>query len=91
MTKEEKLEIASIIRQKIALIKCPMCGKSAFTIGEGYVFNEVHSDYRHRVIGGAGIPSVLLICSNCGFISQHAIGALGLLKDSNQEQESKRE
>lgn len=86
MTKEEKGEIAAIIKSRITVLKCPMCGLNSFTISDGYVFNEVHDDYKHRVIGGAGIPSVLLVCSNCGFISQHAIGALGLLKKDDKSE-----
>lgn len=86
MTEEEKIQIASIISKKLTNTKCPMCGSNKFSISDGYVFNEIHSDYKHRILGGAGIPSVLLICSNCGFISQHAIGALGLLNEETTKQ-----
>jgi hypothetical protein len=30
-------------------------------------------------LGGLGIPSIAIICNRCGFISQHALGTLGLL------------
>ena len=31
-----------------------------------------------------GMPSVATVCNNCGFISNHSLGALGLLEVSTQ-------
>lgn len=33
------------------------------------------------IIGLALVPSVLTICVQCGFMSLHALGTLGFLKD----------
>jgi hypothetical protein len=35
------------------------------------------------MMGGGGVPTVLVACSNCGHLMQHAIGALGLLPSSH--------
>ena len=56
-----------------------MCHQRHFEILEGYMSDMLQSDYHNIVIGGHTIPSIVLVCSNCGFISKHALGALGLM------------
>lgn len=34
-----------------------------------------------------GIPAAAMICNNCGFVRHHALGALGMLPDSEGENE----
>jgi hypothetical protein len=29
--------------------------------------------------GGQTVPAAAIVCNRCGFLSQHALGALGLL------------
>lgn len=31
------------------------------------------------------LPFVMIVCNNCGFISQHTIGSLGLLDKKNKD------
>ena len=35
----------------------------------------------------AAIPTIAIVCNNCGYISQHALGALGLLPPKATAQE----
>lgn len=68
--------------------KCPMCGNTHFIIADGYFNNFIQDDLNDIKLGGPSIPSISIICSNCGFISQHALGFLGLLpRHNNNEQE----
>lgn len=41
------------------------------------------------IIGGPTVPSVVVSCQQCGFLAQHALGALGLLPPKISEKESK--
>jgi hypothetical protein len=85
INEQKKREILDLLGQRINLssLKCPMCGHSNFTIADGYVRNEILDDFTNVTIGGTGIPSIPIICTNCGFISYHALGVLGLLNRSN--------
>ncbi|MCY3731419.1 MAG: hypothetical protein OXF98_08765 [Rhodospirillaceae bacterium] len=49
------------------------------TLVDGYFNQTVQDDMSELVIGGASIPSIVTACTNCGFLSQYALGALGLL------------
>ena len=62
-----------------------MCGNDHFFVADGY-FNHFMQDKLTNVnIGGPSIPVIPIICNKCGFVSQHAIGLLGLLPNQNQE------
>lgn len=92
LNQEEKNKIAQAINQKIQHIKCPMCKNGTFSIAEGYFNNFMQQGHWSNIsIGGPSIPSIAIICTNCGFISQHALGALGLLpveqKNNNENGE----
>lgn len=60
-------------------LKCPMCGNQHFSIADAYLRNDLQADLKSVNLGGPSIPAIAIICSNCGFISQHAVGVLGLL------------
>jgi hypothetical protein len=59
---------------------CPMCQNNKFELLNGYLFETLQDSYTSVILGGSGVPTVGIYCLNCGFISQHAIGVLGLLK-----------
>ncbi len=79
--KEKKEEIVKALQAKIPILKCPMCSSAStwFTMTEGYFLNSMQSDLSSVHLGGPAIPTIGIICDNCGFVSQHAIGGLGLL------------
>lgn len=86
MSPEQKKEIIDVLVKRIPNISCPMCHGKSFTIAEGYVLNQLQEDYKSLVISGEKlIPSVYMICTNCGFVSQHALGVLDLLKKEEKE------
>lgn len=80
---KEKETIATAILNRIKKYKCPMCGGESFSIVEEYglqnisIFNE--NGIAHNTIG---TPFIMLICSNCGFMSKHNMFSLGLMDDS---------
>jgi hypothetical protein len=78
LSPERKQEITNKIQQKIQNLSCPMCHKNNFILGDAYIHNILQENLNGIAIGGPSIPAIPIICSNCGFISQHAIGVLGL-------------
>ena len=79
LTKEQKDNIINKLQEKGIKSVCPMCGKNHFILGDGFFNNTIQSDLKSISLGGPSIPTIPIICSNCGFISQHALGVLGLL------------
>jgi len=60
-------------------LHCPMCGHDKFMLVDGYFTSFIQDALGKLSLGGPGVPTVALICLNCGFLSQHAMGVLGLL------------
>lgn len=87
ISKEEKQKIVSELIKKIKSdnIKCPMCGNDQFIILDGYFNTPMQDNLNSIKLGGQSIPSIAIVCKNCGFISSHALGALGLLPKQNNE------
>lgn len=81
ITPEEKERIAQELSRKFGArdVKCPMCGNNHFIIADGYFNTFMQNDLKQTNLGGPSIPSIPIICDNCGFISMHALGILGLL------------
>jgi predicted RNA-binding Zn-ribbon protein involved in translation (DUF1610 family) len=83
LTEEQKATIIRKLQEKGVNMPCPRCGNPTFSLVEGYFVQPIQNDLRGGlVIGGPAIPSVIVICNKCGFISQHALGPLGLLPES---------
>lgn len=85
LSQEEKDEIIEILKERGAIQSCPRCGHGNFTILDGYMTHSLQSKLEGQVIGGPAIPTVAVICNNCGFVSEHALGVLGLLEDEKVE------
>jgi len=73
-------------------LKCPMCGNQQFVlVEEGFTARDISRNYEQRQIGGQGIPSISIICTNCGYIADFSIGVLGLLTNTPKNPDSKTE
>jgi ribosomal protein S27AE len=71
--------IAALERAK-ANRPCPRCQHTEFALIDGYeqilLREEPAAPF---TFGGPTIPVALMVCTRCGFIARHAIGALGLM------------
>lgn len=85
LPKETKEKIIKGLQAKGVKTICPMCGHNHFVLADGYFNNTLQKDLKNISLGGSGIPTISIVCSNCGFISQHALGVLGLLPDEAKE------
>jgi len=63
---------------------CHRCGKEEFTVVDQYSDIKIQKELGKFIIGGSSIPSVITICKNCGAITQHALGALGMLPEQEE-------
>lgn len=74
LTPEQRRTIADMLAERGALGACPACHENAWMVGHGHALLTVG-------VGdgdGSGLPIVSRICTNCGYISLHATGVLGL-------------
>ena len=76
---EERQRIIDILKKKNVNLPCPRCSNKSFSLVEGYFNQSIQGDLKGMVIGGPSIPTTVTICNNCGFLSQHSLGVLGLL------------
>lgn len=72
-------EAAEALRQKGATEPCPRCGRTRFSVlGEGSVDVLPPSTgiLRSAVKNWSQIPTLLVVCDNCGYLAQHAQATL---------------
>jgi hypothetical protein len=87
---ERQDKIIDVFSRKGANKPCPRCGKNSFAIIEEYITLAIQKDLNNIVIGGPSIPAAVAICNNCGYISLHALGAIGLLEKVNTKGDGKK-
>lgn len=51
---------------------CPRCGGSEFKIMPGFFSHPIQSSSQGMQIGGPSVTTWVIICTNCGFLSEHA-------------------
>jgi hypothetical protein len=76
---EQKARIASALESRGATLPCPRCGTREFTLLDGYFNHPLQTELNVFNIGGPSVPIAVVACVRCGFLAQHALGALGLL------------
>lgn len=83
--KEIKELVLNKLEGVLKILECPMCHYNQFIIADGFVHEKLYQKYdRINSDDKKSIPAVAIICKQCGFISNHSIGILGLL---NKEEE----
>lgn len=76
LTTKQKETIADRLRRINAA--CPICSQRNWTIGDEIVGANSVSLGGSTVMGGPFIPMAQVVCNNCGFVSHHAVGLLGI-------------
>ena len=84
---DEKNRIINLLNQRVEHFVCPICHKGHFSFVDGYSNNVLGDNYQEINLGGRILPYIMLVCDNCGFISQHALGTLGLINKSEKVEE----
>jgi len=87
LTEDQRKELANELNIRIPDLTCPMCKSKNFILADGYFNNTIQDNFQGLSIGGPSIPTIPIVCGQCGFVSQHALGVLGKLpKDQTNEQ-----
>lgn len=74
-------KIVQVLTAKGVNRPCPRCNHPKFSVaGETNIM--IQEQPGSLVIGGPTIPAVIVVCENCGYITQHASIPLGLTKGS---------
>lgn len=79
LSEELKEKITEVLKNRNAFSPCPRCGKTEFIFADGLFTNILQNNLNAPRLYGRALPSAIIVCKNCGFISEHAIGVLGLL------------
>lgn len=83
---EQSDAIASLLSERGAVLPCHRCGKTSFTVLDSFSYYTLQDDLNKGVTWPkAVIPVALVGCDNCGAITPHSLGALGLLKPVEAE------
>lgn len=88
-SKKKRDEIIEKLKELGASKPCPRCGNKSFIIADGYFQNTVQNDLHHTTLGGKILPTAMIVCDQCGFVSQHSLGVLGLLPESGEKKVKK--
>jgi len=89
LSTEQKDNIVKVLLKRGANNPCPRCNNKQFTLVGGYFNHPIQFGLKGIAIGGPSIPSVVAVCTKCGFLSQHALGIIGLLQEGEKQQEEK--
>ncbi len=86
----DRKKIADVLQSRGVKLPCHRCGNKSFSIIDGYANYMVQPELSGGiVIGGPTVPVVLVGCDNCGAITPHALGALGLLPKPEEKSDVK--
>jgi len=66
-----------------ARLPCHRCGSKNFVILDDYSHLPMHKELSS--VPNMSIPVILAACANCGAITPHALGALGMLPPKKEE------
>lgn len=86
---DKKQEIVNALQEKGAVLPCPRCNNNNFTLLDGYFNQSVQVEPKNLVLGGESVPSVVVVCNKCGYMSQHAIGVLNLIPKEEERHDKK--
>ena len=72
-------EIVSALTNKGVSKPCPRCDHAKFSV-VGETLIPLQEDPSVLTIGGPSIPTIIVACDNCGYLTQHAAAPLGLMR-----------
>lgn len=71
--------IVKTLTDRGAIRPCPRCGRPDFSLAPGLFSHPLQYKVSSLNLGGQNIPVAVVVCNNCGYLSEHALGTLGLL------------
>lgn len=83
LTELQKSKIIEVLDELGAVQTCPRCGNESFLLMD-YIFDQKSPLRNYLVPEEPKIPSIIVVCDRCGFISQHALAVLKKLIEEKQ-------
>ena len=79
-------KVGKLLVAKGAVLPCHRCGHKNFAVIDSYSSFGLQDSFTQGVmLGGPSLPVALVGCTNCGAITAHALGVLGLLDAPKKE------
>jgi predicted nucleic-acid-binding Zn-ribbon protein len=78
-------QIIAEFEKKVGKLKCPVCGNFDFQLANGFTRRDLSGDLDKLSVGGFNIPSISIICNNCGYILDFSLGIWDLIKKEGEE------
>jgi predicted RNA-binding Zn-ribbon protein involved in translation (DUF1610 family) len=77
MTQNRQQQIIQTVGAKIGKA-CPMCGHAHRSVQTRLAGIDIANEDGGFSVPGPMLTCVMVICQNCGFVSHHELGKLGL-------------
>ena len=74
----QKQKIIDALMRVGGIRPCPRCGNPNFATAEALCARILQPSLPNMSLSGMFVPTCLIYCLRCGFISEHAIAVLGL-------------
>jgi hypothetical protein len=84
-TPEDKNKIIDALKEHSVKDSCPRCGTDAWGLVDGYLQHIISDDPERMLLGGRVLPTVGVLCANCGFLSEYSVIILGLRPPFNTD------
>ena len=78
MNHKDKDAIINALKEKNVVLPCPRCESSNFQV-IGQTAISINENPTVISLGESAVPAALIVCTQCGFITMHALGSLGLI------------
>ena len=88
-TQDKREDIVKRLTEKGVNRACPRCGADIFSLVDGFAVFGMVDQLEDEGVRNL-VPSVCVACNQCGYLTFHALGPLGLLpKEPPQPQQNK--
>jgi hypothetical protein len=82
-------KIIAKLNERGASLPCSRCGRQKFALLDDLARIDQQKDMSVVRFGGPSVPCAIVVCENCGNVSFHAMGALGLMAEISPPEENK--
>jgi hypothetical protein len=87
----EKENVTRALAERGVTLPCPRCGDNGWSVLEAYISNSLTQNASKVIVGGSALPTVAVICTKCGFLSEHVATVLELFGPFRQSPASGKE
>ena len=83
LSSEDRAKIAKALLDHGAGLPCPRCANNSWNIVDGYINHPISDIVGQLILGGPVLPTIVVVCTKCGFLAEHAAGVLGLMPSAD--------